>query len=240
MQVLQLNTWQTAMCGTRYPQQTRKKLFGLRYLYFTGWSLNQAEEAINWINRAYQSLEHSALLLWQACCPHIFIWELCTSLLPLQPRLCCAWQPWHSLNWWLGTGFRLGMAPVRLSVQQDPAGMVNPKINRQRLPTDPVTQHGLRVHAWHLCPKRGLCGCDCACSGSPLCVLTALSPHPSDPHHASPPHGWGKTPGISDIACLPGGVHDLLHHRPSCAFARAIFKLFKGTFILREEREQPG
>lgn len=132
------------------------------------------------------------------------------------------------------------LSPVRISVQQDPAGMGNPKINRQRLPTDPVTQHGLRFHTWHLCPKQGLCGCDRARSRSPLCVLTGLSPHPSDPHHASPPHGWGKRPGIRDIACLPGEVHDLLHHRPSCAFARSIFKFFKGSFILRQEREQPG
>lgn len=186
MQVLQLNTWQAAMCRALYPQQTRKKLFGLRYLYFTGWSLNQAGEAINWINRACQSLEHTTLLLWQVCCPHIFIWECCTSFLPLQPRLCCASQPWHSFSWWLGTGFRLGMASVRISAQQDPAGMANPKINKQRLPTDPLTQHGWRFHTWHLANKRFLCGCM-----RWLCTLCEpfVSAHSSELSHPTDPHG---------------------------------------------------
>jgi len=50
----------------------------------------------------------------------------------------------------LGTGFKRGMAYVRISVQQHPAGaVVATKINKQRLPTDPLTQHQLRFYTWH-------------------------------------------------------------------------------------------
>lgn len=135
------------------------------------------------------------------------------------------------------------MASVRISVQQDPAGMANPKINKQRLPTDPLTQPQLRFHTWHLSNKRLLCGCM-----RPSCMLrepfvsahSAELPHPSDPHGASLPHGWGIGPGIMDIACLPGGVRSLSHHSPSWAFTRLIFKLLKGSFSLRQKREQTG
>lgn len=146
-----------------YPQQTRKKLFGLRYLYFPSRSFNQAEEPINWINMAYQSPEHSTLcnrvksvaaaglptrlqlIELQSSCFHVFA--------------SCKWQQWHSLSWWLGTGFKLGKAYARISVQRYPAGAAAPKINKRRLPTDPLTEHQLHFYTWHLFNKRLHCGC---------------------------------------------------------------------------------
>lgn len=82
------------MCRTLYPRQTRKKWFVLRYLYFMGWSFNQAEEPINWINMAYQSPEHSALCncvksVSVAGLPaHLQLIALQSIRFHLQPRLC--------------------------------------------------------------------------------------------------------------------------------------------------------
>lgn len=174
-----MNIWETTMYRTLYPRQTRKeKWFGLRYLFFTGWCFKPAELPINWINMAYQSLEHSTLC---NCVKSVAVADLPTRLQLIELQsicfICrplfasCEWQQWCSQSWWPDIGFKFGLACVRSPLHQCPVGVVAPKTSKQRLPDTPVTQHQLGFRAWHI--SNTWLSCDCVRWQHTLCVLSA-------------------------------------------------------------------
>lgn len=127
------------------------------------------------------------------------------------------------------------MAHVRISVQQYPAGVVvATKTNKQRLPTDPLTQHQLHFHTWHLLNKRLHCGCMRRSYTLREPFVSAHSAellHPRGPLSASVSDGWGIGPGIRDFVYLPGAVHNLPRYISSCVFTGFIFKILWDIFI---------
>lgn len=124
------------------------------------------------------------------------------------------------------------MAPVRISVQRDPAGMANPKINKRRLPTDPVTQHRLRFHTWHLPNKRLLCACmrpSCTLREPFVSAHSAELPHPSDSHRAPLPDGrlGDRTRNYGHCLSSRRGAQ-LIRPQPFLCLYQVGFQAFKG------------